>query len=439
MLFGIYTFLKKYFILIKYLTDERNWNYYKHMTFNSIEKFNEIIRLGLELNVVQDVDILLEKILFRVRNFLNADAGSIMIKDGDELIFSHAQNDTMQKKLPAGEKLIYKTFKTQISESSLSGYVACTGKILNIKNAYEIPENMPYKFNPESDKKTSYKTVSILTVPLQTLRKEIIGVLQVINAKDEQGNIIPFPEEVELYVLYFADNASMILQRAMMTRALILRMISMAELRDPKETGPHVNRVASYSTELYEKWAEKRNIPESEIEKNKDVLRLSAMLHDVGKVAISDLLLKKPSKYTPEEYESIKKHTIYGSSLFKLKQSDLDEMAAIVALNHHENWDGTGYPGHIDMETGKPLKTDKSGKAIPKKGEEIPIYGRIVAIADVYDALSSKRAYKDPWHKDKVKEEIKKLRGKKFDPELVDIFLENFSLFENLRQKYPEE
>ena len=92
------------------------------------EKFNKLIRLGIELNEIRDVDILMEKILFRARKFLNADAGTIMIREKDDLIFSHAQNDTLQSKLPEGEKLVYNFFRTRISKSSISGYVALTGK-----------------------------------------------------------------------------------------------------------------------------------------------------------------------------------------------------------------------------------------------------------------------------------------------------------------------
>jgi response regulator RpfG family c-di-GMP phosphodiesterase len=144
----------------------------------------------------------------------------------------------------------------------------------------------------------------------------------------------------------------MVLQRAQMTRALLLRMIQMAELRDPKETGAHVNRVASYSVEIYEKWARSRSIKENEIQKNRDILRMAAMLHDTGKVAISDLILKKPARFTNEEYEIMKTHTYLGAKLFQDRQSEFDEVAAEVALTHHENWDGTGYPGHVDVETG---------------------------------------------------------------------------------------
>jgi response regulator RpfG family c-di-GMP phosphodiesterase len=111
----------------------------------------------------------------------------------------------------------------------------------------------------------------------------------------------------------------------------------------------------------------------------------------------------------------------------------------MVALTHHENWDGTGYPGNVDIETGKPLKTDRNGKAVPLKGEEIPIFGRVVAIADVFDALSCKRVYKEAWEEEDVLKEMKKLSGTKFDPELIEIFFESLDYFRNIMHRYPEQ
>ncbi len=398
----------------------------------------EIIKLSNELNTIQDLDILLEKLLFEARKAVNADAGSIYIKDKDELVFSHVQNDTLTKRLPYGQKLIYTTFRVKINTSSIAGFVASTGNILNIPDVYNIPQNVSYKFNSTYDDVSHYKTISMLTVPLQTANGTIIGVLQLINAKDNKGEIIPFTKSDEPIVMLFANNASLVLQRAQMTRALLLRMISMAELRDPKETGAHVNRVATYSIELYEHWAKRHHINEKEMETNRDILRMAAMLHDVGKVAISDLILKKPARFTDEEYQIMKSHTFLGARLFKDTQSHFDEIASIVALTHHENWDGTGYPGHIDIDTGKPLEKDSKGNPLPRKGEEIPIYGRIVALADVYDALSSKRVYKEAWDENDVLNEIRLASGKKFDPELVDIFFESYDFLKSIRLRYPD-
>jgi len=119
----------------------------------------------------------------------------------------------------------------------------------------------------------------------------------------------------------------------------------MAEMRDPKETGAHVNRVASYSIEIYERGQEKEGIDEKEIAGKRDVLRMAAMLHDVGKVAISDVILKKPAKLTEDEYSIMKQHTVLGAELFLNGHSEFDKAAMEVSLNHHERWDGKGYPG----------------------------------------------------------------------------------------------
>jgi HD-GYP domain-containing protein (c-di-GMP phosphodiesterase class II) len=213
----------------------------------------------------------------------------------------------------------------------------------------------------------------------------------------------------------------------------------MSELRDPKETGAHVNRVAGYAVELYDRWAYHHKIPDVERDKFRDTLKIAAMLHDVGKVAISDIILKKPARFTPEEYAIMQGHTYFGARLFDDIQSPLDVIASDIALTHHENWDGTGYPGWIDPMTLKPIRTDSNGKPLGRKGEEIPLGGRIVAIADVFDALSSRRVYKEPWDEQSVYNEIRKLSGIKFDPELVDIFFEILPNIKQIRDLYPEQ
>lgn len=403
------------------------------------EKIKEILQLDSYLNKIQDMDILMERILLETRKVVNADAGSIYIKSGDKLVIYYAQNDTKQKELPPGEKLIYSIFRIPINKKTISGYVAATGELLNISDVYDIPKDAPYGFDPTYDRLSGYKTTSNLTIPLKTNTGEILGVIQVLNALDDEGEVVAFSKDDEIMVMHFANNVTVALQRARMTRTLLLRMIKMAELRDPKETGAHVNRVAGFAVEIYERWAVKQGIPKKEIENVKDNLRMAAMLHDVGKVAISDLILKKPAQFTPEERETMKTHTVHGGRLFINKQSDFDDLAAIAAINHHENWDGTGYPGHIDIETGKLLETDDQGKVLGKKEEEIPLVGRIVAIADVYDALRSKRVYKKAWQEEDVLSTMRELQGCKFDPELVDIFFEVLPNIQTIADKYPDE
>ena len=403
-------------------------------------KLAKIINLGQEIAQMKDVDILLEKVLTVAKQFANADAGSIYIKEDDRLRFTYTQNETLQKKLPAGNKLIYSTFSIPINNDSIAGYVANSDTILNIPDVYGLPNDAPYSFNKEYDEISQYFTKSVLTFPLKNNRGEIVGVLQLINAMDEDDHVISFKKEDEPFITHFADTAAIAIERAQLTRAIILRMIRMAELRDPKETGAHVNRVASYSVEVYEKWATREGVPKEEMEKNKDTLRMAAMLHDVGKVAISDTILKKPAKLDPHEFEIMKQHTYLGARLFSNPFSDFDEASSIVALTHHERWDGRGYPGHINPLTGQPIVgyEEGDGKARNKQGGEIHPFGRIVAVADVYDALCSKRVYKESWDEDRVLEVIREEREKHFDPEVIDAFFASLEMIQSIKNRYPD-
>ncbi len=405
------------------------------------EKLDALAHLGIDLNRIHDLDILMERILTEARRFVSADAGSIYIRDRDMLHFTYTQNDTLQKRLSAGEKLIYSTFSIPADEKSIAGYVTESGQPLNITDVYNIEPTKPYRFNQEIDEYAHYTTRSVLTIPLKNYNNDILGILQIINAQDEAMQVIPFSEKDEKIMLHFASIAAVALERAQMTRAILLRMIRMAEMRDPKETGSHVNRVGGYAVEIYEKWAHHRKLRSKEIDKNRDLLRMAAMLHDVGKIAISDVILKKPGRFNHDEYEVMKQHTVFGAQLFLDRQSDFDEAAAQVALNHHERWDGDGYPGHLDVATGKPLKgfEQPDGGAKGKLGEEIPLYGRIVALADVFDALSSARVYKEAWDESEVLSKIEENSGRHFDPELVEIFFSCLDIFRSIRQRYADE
>jgi len=411
---------------------------------NERQKLKQIIKLGAEVAQVNDLDILLERILSTAREFVNADAGSIYIKNKEknELKFSYTQNDTLNKGLPPGQKLIYTTFVMPINNQSIAGYVANTGNALNIPDVYQIKNEVPYSFDKSYDDITKYRSQSMLTVPLKNSRGEVVGVLQLINAQDKSGNVVPFSNRDGPFITYFANNAAIAIERAQITRMIILRMISMARLRDPKETGAHVNRVAGYAVEIYENWARRKGISQKEIDANRDSLRMAAMLHDVGKVAVSDTILKKPGRFTPEEYEIMKSHTFMGARLFANPSSVFDEAAAEVALNHHEYWNGCekGYPGHIDFLTGEPLSgfENEDGTARRKKGEEIPVFGRVVAVADVYDALCSKRCYKEAWEESKALEIVEEEREKQFDPEMVDAFFSCLDMIHSIRNRYPD-
>ena len=405
------------------------------------QKLEVLTNLGTELNQVKDLDILMEEILTEARRVVNADAGSIYSRDKDTLRFTYTQNATLQEKLPRGEKLIYNIFTVPADESSIAGYSAITGQALNIPDVYKLKNTVPYNFSRQFDETAGYRTHSVLAIPLKTMRDEVIGVLQIINAQDEHGNIIPFSREDEKMMVHFASMATMALERAQMTRTLILRMIRMAELRDPKETGSHVNRVGSYSAEIYERWARKQGISVKKIQSKRDVLRMAAMLHDVGKIAISDQILKKPGRLTEEEFDIMKQHTFFGARLFLDKKSDFDEAAAVVAMNHHEWWNGEGYPGHVDLAATGPGLSFSVQQLKPrgKKGDEIPLFGRIVAIADVYDALASRRVYKEAWDEADILETMEQSSGKQFDPELVQVFLSSIDVLRTIQQRYPDQ
>ncbi len=393
-----------------------------------------ILRTTEEVNNLKDVDSILDKILYESRKFANADAGSIFLVDKGSLIFSYVQNDTLFKG-EAANAALYQNFAIPISEQSIVGYAAKTRKSVIIDDAYELDPTLPFSFNKSFDEKSGYRTTSMLTIPLIAQESRLVGVMQLINAKNENGEAGPFDQEAKTYIPLFCNNASVAIERGIMNRELILRMMQMAELRDPTETGAHVQRVGAFCAEIYGTWASRRGHSAKEIKRARDNLRLAAMLHDVGKVGISDTILKKPGKLNEEEFATIKMHTLWGARLFKNQTSELDRMSMEIALCHHERWGGGGYPG---VATTDVWSSDEQG-GTPLSGEDIPLAARICAVADVYDALASPRSYKDPFPDEKCLAILQKDAGTHFDPEIVEIFHEIFDVIKAIKNKYQEE
>jgi HD-GYP domain-containing protein (c-di-GMP phosphodiesterase class II) len=412
----------------------QSYNDFENIMISTLKKNKvaAILTITEALNQIKDIDALLDRVLLEARRFSRSDAGSIYLLENQKLRINFVQNDTLTRK-ESGKKFLYQNHTMDINDQSMAGYVALTKKPLIIPDAYRIDENVPYKFNRSFDESANYHTCSVLTVPLITSYGKLIGVMQIINAMDDKNSVIPFCKEDELVVAYFANHATGCIEKAKMTREIILRMIKIAELRDPEETGGHVNRVGAYAIEIYSAWALNHGVCENDRKNIRDILRIAAMLHDVGKVAISDLVLKKNGPLSNDEFNQMKGHVIMGARLFKDSTSDWDDMAAEIALNHHEKWDGTGYPGKI---TDIFAKGWHSGPG--KKGLEIPLVARIVALADVFDALTSERIYKDCWPEEKVLQHIKKQKGKHFDPELVDIFFSIYDVIRAIKSKYSE-
>lgn len=405
------------------------------------KRFEKIFDIEQKLSEIQDVDVLLENILIETQKLVNADAGSIYVVQNDIVKIKYARNNTNQKKLAEGMKLPYISFSFPINESQICGYVALTGRSLNIKDCYKISKSKPYKFNPETDQKTGYRTKSMFTYPLKMPTGKVLGVIQIINALDEEGNVVPFTKKDEKIIEHFALRAVSELVKTNLTKDLIRRTLKMAEFRDPKETYSHVERVSAFSMEIYDKYAYIKKIDAEEQRIYRDNLRIAAKYHDVGKVGISDVILKKVSpRFTEEERNIMKGHTCIGAQLFDPEQSLLEKMSWDITLHHHDRWDGSeyGYPGDISKED----VFIKVGEIIPEckplSKEDIPLSARIVAVADVFDALSCKRCYKDAWSLEDAFNEIKRCSGSQFDPEIVDAFLQVKDRIIAIKNAYPD-
>jgi HD-GYP domain-containing protein (c-di-GMP phosphodiesterase class II) len=403
-----------------------------------------VLQVIEEIHYIKDLDTLLEKVLLEARRFVDAEAGTIYLAKGSRLYFRYVHNDALFGGERARDKYRYASQSLPIDKNSVAGYVAMTREGLLIDDVYDIPSDVSYSFNPDFDRKSSYRTRSILALPLVTAEGVTLGVLQLINARGPGGTIVPFSMQDRLYVTEFARNAANAIEKAKLTQMLVMRMVEMALLRDPYETTQHARRVGASSVELWKHWARAHGVEEHKIRKNTDVLHNAAILHDVGKVALSDVILRKPGGLRSEEVEQMRSHTIHGARLFRHRHtseqpmfrweelSAWDRVGYEVALNHHERWDGTGYPGKFGD-----LFSEHIHFGPGKKGKEIPLSARIVALADVYDALISKRAYKEAWTEEQALRYIRQQADRHFDPELVRIFLSIYDVIRAIGHRFP--
>jgi len=194
-------------------------------------------------------------------------------------------------------------------------------------------------------------------------------------------------------------------------RETVIRLSKAAEYRDP-ETGSHILRMAHYSELI----AHGMGLPKEECE----LLLEAAPMHDIGKVGITDSILLKPGRLTPEEFEIMKQHAVFGHDILKGSASRVLQTGAAIALGHHEKFDGSGYPGGL-------------------KGDEIPIFSRIVAVADVFDALTSERPYKKAWSLERASEHIKNIAGTHFDPHCVATFFSHWNRVLEIQQRFKDD
>ncbi len=190
-------------------------------------------------------------------------------------------------------------------------------------------------------------------------------------------------------------------------------IFALAEMSENKsgQTGQHIKRVSEYSKIL----AEGLNLPKFKV----DEIRLASVWHDIGKLMIDSSILEKPGKLTDEEFSMMKRHVVFGDELLRGLEGDVFEIARVIARDHHERIDGRGYAGG-------------------KSSDDISLEGRIVAVADVFDALTSRRSYKDAWNVDDAYNEIVKNSGTQFDAQVVEVFKDKFDEIKEVAEKFRE-
>ncbi len=320
-----------------------------------------------------------------------------------------------------------------INKESIAGYTAETGETVFVADLYAIPEKLPFRFDPSFDKEMGYRSRSMLSFPLINHDRKVIGVVQLINRRDGSGNgPIPFEREQADLIVPFNHIVGSAIERADMVERISAQNVRLrdrnrllrdqrariaalqvetedafqisihllsraAELHD-ENTAQHVERVNEYSYFL----ADELGMPKDFCNE----IRYSAQLHDVGKMSVNVAVLRKQGPLDKTERFEMMRHPEYGFQI--LEASDRLKMAAEIALNHHEQWNGGGYP-------------------VGRKGEEIPISARIVALADIYDAIRSERPYKPSFTHEQTRKIL--LEGDDrfnprlhLDPQLVDIF-----------------
>ncbi|OGR51666.1 MAG: hypothetical protein A2049_10205 [Elusimicrobia bacterium GWA2_62_23] len=340
-----------------------------------------LVNFGGVVSKETNLNKLLELIAEQVKTILNCDRCSVFILD--------RQTNELWSKVALGMQ--HTEIRVPFGKG-IVGHVASSGQIINIKDAYQ-----DQRFNHDLDRLTGYRTRSVLAVPLKNVGGSIIGVFEAMNK-----NGTPFAVEEEGILQLISSLAASGIENAQLYESLsksqletIYRLAVTAEYRDQQDTAIHLRHISEYSAII----AQGLGMPEREVEN----LRYASPLHDIGKVGIADAILLKPGKLTPEEFEEMKKHTVYGAKILCNAESSLLQIACKVAGSHHEKFDGSGYPARL-------------------KGDQIPLYARIVSVADVFDALCMPRVYKPKWDTEKARQYILEESGKAFDPAIVDAF-----------------
>lgn len=358
-----------------------------------------LVKISRSITALTDIDELLRVIAEETKNAIQADRCTVFLwdKDTDELWSKVALGLDSSKEIrfPA--------------DKGLAGYVVKTGESLNIVDAYNDS-----RFNPEVDLKTGYRTKTILCMPITNNNREIIGAFQVLNkidgvfTKNDEDLLIAIGGSASIALenaQLFDKQLQMYHEQKLLFDSFIDTLAIAVDARD-KITAGHSTRVRLYSTLL----AQEIDMAPKDIA----LLEKAAILHDIGKIGIRDSVLQKDGKLTDEEYKHIQEHVrITHNILNRIYMSQDFRIITEMACSHHEKWDGSGYYRHL-------------------KGEEITLGGRILAVADVFDAITSRRHYRDKMPIVNVINILIKDSGSHFDKSLVDTFL-NISLNKIIR------
>lgn len=468
---------------------------------------DKILKIVQSLVSIKDLDTLMDKTLMLLRDLVLCDAGSIFIynKDDDSLVFKYIQNDSID--------VSYKEFSIPLNESSIAGFSGFTKQIVSIEDVHRIDEDKPYSFNKDFDLMSGYRTKSVVSIPLLNIKRELIGVLQLINRKNKnvrlvldniEDTVVSFNNE-DIEILYSLsgivavalENSILYQDIEKMWDGFITASIQAIEARDPVTRG-HTDRVTKITMKIAEEMdKDETYFPDFKLsEDDYLLLKYSCLLHDFGKIGVREYVLNKPKKLFPDRLDAVKYKFLYAMCMAKSKSrdeyerlkkyfesvlkanepailegetyEDLKECVSYrftgvdgceinlleeneykclsvkrgtlteeerheieshvyhtfnylnkipwtdnlkdvpkIACMHHEKIDGTGYPFGL-------------------KGDEIHVFGRIMAIADIFDALTAKdRPYKKAVSVDvAIKIIMEEAENNKLDKNIVRFFIE---------------
>ncbi|RAU20937.1 two-component system response regulator [Paramagnetospirillum kuznetsovii] len=295
-------------------------------------------------------------------------------------------------------------------ESAVAALVWCETNVPDlILTDYHMPEVDGLEFIRRLRQKEEFREVPVVVVTTSDVK-------EVRQKALELGAIDFLTKPVDGHELLARSRNLLALRKSQLTlrdraaEELVMRLSKAAEFRDP-ETGAHIERMARYTALI----ARRMGMNADDVER----LELAAPMHDVGKVGIPDMILLKPDRLTPSEFTIMKQHAEFGREILKDSPSRLVRLAAEIAGSHHEKFDGSGYPAGL-------------------AGDAIPLEGRIVAVADVFDALTSTRPYKRPWSVDEAVAFMKEQSGKHFDPACVDAFLSEMAAVGTIMAQFQD-